>query len=871
MDEPQTTPPVYGDAPDGTTTAPLREHHSLENHRPELARRSVLQLGAVATGAALAACVLTPDRAAASVLTPAEVTPGPPMGPVIVLPTVTADGTGTTPYTPHRAPLRPVPFLPLPPGAVTAQGWLGQQLALQLDGTNGRYDEVSDFLNYDACGWVDPTKGGWEELPYWLRGFGDLGYVTGDHGVLERTEHWIRGIIATRSADGWFGPTSLRTSLDGGPDFWPGMPLLAALRSWQQYTGETEVLDLMTGYFRFQSKQDDAVFGRSWGAQRWGDNIDSIFWLYNRTGESWLLDLVHRIHAGMADYTSGLPNLHNVNITQGFREPLQYWLLTGENRHRAATYDRYSEVFDTFGQFPGGGFAGDENARYGYADPRQGFETCGIVEFMHSHEMLTRFTGDPVWADRCEDLAVNSLPAAFDPMQRAIHYVTSANSPHLRRTGQTMGQFDNNWGMQSYMTGVHNYRCCPHNYGMGWPYYVEEAWLASHDGGLVASLYAPTTVRAKVAGGVDVTVTETTSYPFEERVDLAVALPTPTRFPLYLRIPGWCSVPALSVSGRPVTIRDAGTGYVRLDREWRAGDTVRLDLPMTTSVRTWEANHDSVSVQHGPLTLSLAIGEDWTRYSGDAQWPQYEVSPTTPWNCGLDLPSRRPEREIKVRRRLTPVGSNPFLPETTPLIATAPARQVPGWQEDVDGVVGTLQRSPARTSASRRTVDLLPMGAARLRITSFPLAADSPKAHVWAAPSASWCFAEDDVSAICRGSEPQSSSGQGGIPRHTFWPHTGSAEWFRYDFGTAVDVSACEVYWFDDTGSGQCRVPASWRILYHSGGSWLPAQKASGYGIERDIRNRVTFTSVRTDGLRIELQLQQGFSSGMLDWRYEVR
>lgn len=852
-------------APDETVASPPLKHHCLGNPRLVLGRRSVLQLGAVAAGTALATGVVTARPAAAAT--------APPGGSVAVQPTVSADGTGSTPYTQHRAPLRPVPFLPLPPGAVTAQGWLGQQLALQVTGMNGRYDEVSDFLRYDASGWVNPAKGGWEELPYWLRGFGDLGYVTGDQGVLDRTERWIRGIIATRTADGWFGPTSLRTSLDGGPDFWPGMPLLAALRSWQEYSGEDEVLELMTAYFRFQSRQDDAVFGRSWGAQRWGDNIDSIYWLFDRTGESWLLDLVHRIHSGMADYTSGLPNLHNVNIAQGFREPLQYWLLTGETNHRAATYDRYSEVFRAFGQFPGGGFAGDENSRYGYADPRQGFETCGIVELMHSHEMLTRLTGDPVWADRCEDLAVNSLPAALDPQQRAVHYVTSANSPRLRSAGQTMGQFDNNWGMQSFMTGIHNYRCCPHNYGMGWPYYVEESWLASHDGGLVASLYAPTTVRAKVAGGVDVTVTETTSYPFEENVELRVSIPDRTRFPLYLRIPGWCSAPVLLVAGAPVKVHGAatGAGYVRIDREWHDGDTVRLDLPMETSVRTWEANHGSVSVQHGPLTLSLAIGEDWMRSSGDEQWPQYEVAPTTPWNYGLDLPSRRPEKAIAVRRRRTPAGSNPFLPETTPLVATVPARRVPGWQEDVDGVVGTLQSSPARTSDERQTVDLLPAGAARLRITSFPLAADSREAHVWAAPSASWCFEEDDVSAICRGSEPSASSGEVGIPRHTFWPHTGSPEWLGFDFGTAVDVSACGVYWFDDTGSGQCRVPASWRIVYRSGRSWFPVQKPSGYGTERNLRNRVTFTSVRTDALRVEMQLQQGFSSGVLDWRYEVR
>ncbi|MGC5166384.1 beta-L-arabinofuranosidase domain-containing protein [Luteimicrobium sp. DT211] len=826
-------------------------------------RRAVLQLGAVA-GAALAVSGLPAGRASAATVE------GAAAASVQILPTVSADGSGTTPYTQHRAPLRAAPFLPLPPGAVRAGGWLRQQLDLQLDGMNGRYDEVSDYLDYDSCGWVHPAKAGWEELPYWLRGFGDLGYVTGDAGVLERTEKWITGIMATQTSDGWFGPTSLRTSLEGGPDFWPGMPLLAALRSWHEYSGDDAVPDLMEKFFRFQSTQPDAVFGRSWAAQRWGDNIDSIYWLYDRTGDSWLLDLVDKIHAGMADYVSGMPNWHNVNVSQGFREPLQYWLRSGQDRHHDATYARYAQIMGGFGQFPGGGFAGDENVRQGYSDPRQGFETCGIVELMHSHEMLARMTGDPAWADRCEDLAINSLPAAFDPQQRAIHYVTSANSTRLRSAAQTMGQFDNTWAMQSYMTGVHNYRCCPHNYGMGWPYYVEESWLASHDGGLVASLYAPTTVEAKVASGQSVTIEERTSYPFDETVELRVGTSKDVAFPLYLRIPAWAGSPSITVAGRRVRVTGSGAGYVRLDRTWHDGDVVTLRLPMSTSVREWPDNQDSVSVQHGPVTFSLAIGELSTRYDGSEQWPELTADPTSPWNYGLDLPSRHPEREIKVRRRSVPSGANPFVPATTPLVATAPARLVPGWREDADDVVGVLQPGPARTTASRTTVDLVPLGAARLRISSFPRVSTDRSAHAWAAPTASWCFGSDDVNAIGLGDEPSSSLGEN-LARHSFWPHVGTSEWVQYDFGQQVEARAVELYWFDDTGDGQCRVPASWQLFSRQDDAWVPVSGASGYGTARSRFNRVSFRAVRTDALRIQLQLQPGVSGGVLRWRYDAR
>ena len=100
-------------------------------------------------------------------------------------------------------------------------------------------------------------------------------------------------------------------------------------------------------------------------------------------------------------------------------------------RHLASAERNYEKVFATYGQFPGGGFVGDENSRPGYTDPRGGIETCGIVELMHSFEMLTKITGQPVWADRCEEIAFNTFPAALTPDEKALHYVTCANQIQL--------------------------------------------------------------------------------------------------------------------------------------------------------------------------------------------------------------------------------------------------------------------------------------------------------------------------------------------------------------------------------------------------------------------------------------------------------
>ena len=627
-------------------------------------------------------------------------------------------------YTPNAAPLAPTAFLRLPPGAVTASGWLAGELRRQLAGLCGQYASTSHFLSMDTTGWVHPSQVGWEEVPYWLRGYVDLAVLTQDADALAAVRGWVDGVLATAQSDGFFGPTSLRTSLGGGPDFWPFLPLTWALRNWQEYSGDARIVPLLTAFFRYMNAQGPSAFNQSWVSVRWGDGLDSVFWLYNRTGDAFLLDLADKIHANGANWVNNLPTLHNVNVAQGFREPAQYALRSPSGALTQAAYQNYAAVMGGYGQFPGGGFAGDEVARAGFGDPRQGFETCGIVEFMASHQLLGRITGDPVWADRCEDLAFNSLPAALDPDGKALHYITSANSIDLNNTAKSQGQFQNGFAMQAYLPGVDQYRCCPHNYGMGWPYFTEELWLATPDKGLAAAMYAPSTVTAKVADGTSVTITETTDYPFDETVTLKISTPRALAFPLCLRIPGWCSAPRLTVAGSQVSA-PAGPAYTTVDRTWNNGDTVVLTLPQNTTVRTWTAHQGAVTLDHGPLTYALRIGENYAQFGGSSQFPEYEVHATTPWNYGLALDTGSPA----FSRAGGALADNPFTQSGTPVTIAAPARRIPDWQDDGQQVVSPLQTSPAQTTAAVETVTLIPMGAARLRISAFPTTASG--GHPW--------------------------------------------------------------------------------------------------------------------------------------------
>lgn len=783
--------------------------------------------------------------------------------------------SGPSFYTGNRAPLAPTPFVKLPIGDITPQGWLRHQLELERDGMTGHLEELSKWCKFDGNAWASPEgqgHSGWEELPYWLKGYGDLGYVLKDEATIKEARKWIDAVLSSQEPDGWFGPRNLKTGLEGKPDLWPHMVMCNVLQTFYEYSGDPRVVPFLTRYFKWLDSVPASDFGAGyWPKIRFGDNIETIYWLYDRTGDAWLLGLARKIHEHMARWDTGVINWHNVNIAQGFREPGVYYQQARDKKYLQDAERNYETVMGIYGQFPGGGFAGDENCRPGFTGPRQGFETCGIVEFMHSFEMLLKIGGNPLWADRCEELAFNSLPAALTPDLKGLHYLTCANQVQLD-TQSKAPALDNGGNMFGY-SPFEVYRCCQHNVSHGWPYYAEELWLATADRGICASLYCASEVTAKVGAGATVRISEATDYPFSDTVLFTFSTPAPAKFPLYLRIPRWCTQAKAEVNGQAVRAAARPRQFLVLERTWRDGDQVRLSLPMHLTVRRWPKNHDAASVDYGPLTFSLNIGERWAAYGSNKDWPQYEVFPTTAWNYGLILDPADPASSFQLVKKSGPLAAQPFTPETAPFEVRAQARKIPAWRLDRFGLVGKLQDSPVESAEPIETVSLIPMGAARLRITSFPVIGQGSGAHEWTAAkplpvSASHCFAGDTLEALIDGLEPKSSNDHS-IPRFTWWDHRGTPEWVQYDFEKPRQVAGVRVYWFDDTGAGSCRVPESWSLLYRDGEQWKPVQSPSGFGTRRDAYNKVRFNPVQTTGLRLEVRLKPEFSGGILEWKID--
>jgi hypothetical protein len=156
-------------------------------------------------------------------------------------------------------------------------------------------------------------------------------------------------------------------------------------------------------------------------------------------------------------------------------------------------------------------------------------------------------------------------------------------------------------------------------------------------------------------------------------------------------------------------------------------------------------------VNYGPLTFSLKIGErydrhdstqtaigdsSWQKGADPSKWPSFEIHPSTAWNYGLVLDSQRPEKSFTVKRGSWPKDNFPFTVDRAPISLQAKARRIPEWTVDRHGLCAVLQDSPVLSDQPVETVTLIPMGAARLRISSFPVIGTGAVAHRWTGPEA---------------------------------------------------------------------------------------------------------------------------------------
>lgn len=646
-------------------------------------------------------------------------------------------------YINNRYPLVKKDYMELPLGSIKAGGWMHEQLLRMKNGMTGHLDKVYEHVMGSRNGWLGGDGDVWERGPYWIDGLLPLAYILNDEELIAKVKPWIEWSLASQKENGYFGPDTDRPyevglQRDNAHDWWPKMVMLKIMQQYYMATEDERVIDFLTKYFRYQlEKLPESPLGHwtFWGEQRGGDNLMVVYWLYNITGDKFLLELGELIHSQTFNWTDVFlegdhlirqHSLHCVNLAQGFKEPVVYYQQCKDERQLDAMRKAVSQIRNTIG-LPTGLWGGDELLRFG--KPTAGSELCTAVEMMFSLEKILEITGGVEWADYLEKIAYNVLPTQVTDNYDARQYYQQFNQVSVTRDVREFSTpHDDTDLLFGVLTG---YPCCTSNLHQGWPKLVQNLWYATEDRGVAALVYAPSEVSVKVANGVGVRITEETDYPFDEKIDFLVSLDDKDKvcFPFHLRIPAWCANAEIMVNGEKLNI-DIHSGEVaEVYREWKSGDRLTLNLPMEVSVSRWYDN--GAVVERGPLIYALKMNEKWIKKEFEKEYrtkygdSYYEVTSDTPWNFALSA-SALAKDNIKdsfiVEEKKQGKNSYPWNVDNAPIVIRTKAKILKDLKL-VNGSVGPVAYYTQMDAdvIGEKTIELIPFGCTTLRVAEFPV------------------------------------------------------------------------------------------------------------------------------------------------------
>jgi hypothetical protein len=359
------------------------------------------------------------------------------------------------------------------------------------------------------------------------------------------------------------------------------------------------------------------------------------------------------------------------------------------------------------------------------------------------------------------------------------------------------------------------------------------------------NLYIQGQARLLGSDGKSTVIAVTTDYPWDGRIRLRWESAGPSgTSELCLRIPSWCRGATAKVNGQdaPVTGTALRRGYLVLERAWRAGDEVELNLPMpverVASHPGVKGNRGSVALQRGPLVYCLE--------QVDQQDPV----------AALYLPSEAP---------LAAVALADLLGGVTVIRGTAQVAGDLSWNRRLYQSVPPARATPF-TAIPYYAWDNRKAGPMKVWLPVSPPVPAAGGLEAQATVTTSFASGNASLDAIRDGKEPEGSRKHPGQLCH-WWPHKGGQEWVQYTWARPVELAGASVYWFDDTGVGECRLPASWKLEYQSGDGWKPVDTQAEYSVGLDRWHAIPFAPVTTTALRLTLRQPDRWATGIHEWR----
>ena len=628
-------------------------------------------------------------------------------------------------------------FTSLPLGQVQATGWLKNQLLLQAEQVTKQFENLSPDCKSegsDRSGWLGGSGESWERGTYYTRGLIASAYVLDDPDMKAQAQKWIDWTLESQVESGAFGPWA------NDPeklDYWPLMPMLMALELYCDATGDERVIPFLQKYFAWEANALKSKPLTSWARVRGGDNIFAVLWLYEKTGDQSLLPLCELLYKQTFDWEHAydedawMSTYHIVNAQQSFKLFPVMYALTGDSHYLDVYYEGIENIYMASGRQDGMS-NGDEMSRG--IDGVYGNETCAVVERMLCDEIALCILRDASIADHLELISYNALPQQLLPDGKGQVYFTMQNQV-MANIG--IHGFTSEGGDRSVYGLPGGFPCCVHNYQMGWPLFIASMWMATSDGGLAVGAYGPNTVTATVGNGTALTITQTTNYPYEDTVTLTLHADKTDTYPLYVRVPEWCTAPSVKVNGHSVNTELITGEYAALTAAWKDGDVITLDFPAEITATITDNN--SVSIRRGAVLFALEITEKWKKISHDPhnwnigrEYPSYNITPTSDWNYALDNFNFDDVASNFTMTRNPITDEMRYQLSDAPIVLEAKARAVKDWKLNTDyHIAGDTPVSPVaaeRLEDESVTVRLVPYAYARLRITLMPWTGEAQSA-----------------------------------------------------------------------------------------------------------------------------------------------
>ncbi|MFZ4507016.1 MAG: glycoside hydrolase family 127 protein [Fimbriimonas sp.] len=523
---------------------------------------------------------------------------------------------------------------------------------------------------------------------------------------------------------------------------------------------------------------------------------------------------------------------HSVRAAYMYSAMLDVGTAKGDARYVNASRTIWGDVVHSKIYVTGG--IGSSGSNEGFSGPfnlpnSSGYaETCASIANVLWNQRLFMVDGDAKYVDVLERSLYNATLSGYGMDGKLFFYPNPLTSVH--------GATRTPWFACA---------CCPPNVARIVP--LMASMVAATDANsLYLNLYASSTIRAKVAGK-PVTVEQKSGFPWSG--DVHLTLGNSGNYGLRLRVPGWANgqpmpstlYPRLTEEKSKVVLKVNGkvlsaplkNGYLVVDRKWRAGDTVDLMLPMESiwlkSDPRIAENQGRLALQRGPFVYCAEFADQddklvLNRVVNPAEPIRFETVKDLGGLVKLHTKASLAERDA---------AGDPQIARSTPLT------MIPyyAW---------------AHRGQGQMTVWLA-----------------SQASKAWAAPSPT--LASTSVITASKGARtapmvdqmiPTSSTDEQ-FPFSHWWPNKGTTEWVELKLKAPATVSSVSVYWFDDTGRGECKIPKAWRVLAKVGDAWVPVQQTKQDPITIDRFNETTFAAIRATAVRIEVDQQPNWASGI--------